>query len=346
MSIWQKNTIEDKKALIQFTADKENINQVAVEKDWWVTVVLKTLFQTSCAESLLFKGGTSLSKGWDSIIERFSEDIDLAIDHSFFNVNETSKSQKEKLRKQARKYVHETLSKELGEQLDAMGIVGYSIENITTIQTANGEKAIDSDKDPTVIHLNYESILDSKVEYIPSRVKIEISCLSMAEPCELKEITSLIYSHYPEEDDDTRSNIKTVLPTRTFLEKIFLLHEEFQKDTPRHLRMSRHLYDLERLMDTNFGKEALSDTHLYAEIVKHRSLYYTLKYIDYQKHHPSTINFCPPEKNRKDWDRDYEEMKNSFIYADNKLSFDELIARIEELQSRFRQLEIRQNFLE
>ena len=51
------------------------INQVAIEKDWWVTAVLKALFQTSCRESLVFKGGTSLSKGFN-IIERFSEDID------------------------------------------------------------------------------------------------------------------------------------------------------------------------------------------------------------------------------------------------------------------------------
>ena len=58
------------------------INQVALEKDWWVTIALKALFQTDCHDSLIFKGGTSLSKGFN-IIERFSEDIDLAISHSF-----------------------------------------------------------------------------------------------------------------------------------------------------------------------------------------------------------------------------------------------------------------------
>jgi predicted nucleotidyltransferase component of viral defense system len=44
-----------------------------------VTVALKATFQTPYAKSLLFKGGTSLSKSWN-LIERFSEDIDLAID--------------------------------------------------------------------------------------------------------------------------------------------------------------------------------------------------------------------------------------------------------------------------
>lgn len=45
--------------------------------------------------------------------------------------------------------------------------------------------------------------------------------------------------------------------------KAFLLNEEFQKEKPRSRRMSRHLYDLEKLMDTNYGKAALEDTALY-----------------------------------------------------------------------------------
>ena len=344
MSIWQKNTIEDRKALLQLTSDKERINPAAVEKDWWVTVTLKALFQTTCANSLLFKGGTSLSKGW-KLIERFSEDIDLAIDHTFWGINGNSKNQREKLRKKSRKYIHETLSKELDEQLKAMGITGYTIENITTVETSNGKKAIDSDKDPTVIHLNYDSLVNTKTAYMPTRIKIEISCLSMAEPSEDRKITSLIYSHYPEEDYETLSSIRTVLPSRTFLEKVFLLHEEFQKDKSRSLRMSRHLYDLEKLMDTEYGQKALTDSDLYEEIVKHRFTYYAIKYIDYQKHHPSTICFCPPENKRKEWSNDYDEMKSSFIYGE-ALPFDQLITRIEELQERFRLIKTKNNLLE
>ena len=79
-------------------------------------MTLKALFRTTCADSLIFKGGTSLSKGFQ-IIERFSEDIDLAISHSFFGIDKTSKSQREKLRKMARVFVHDTLSSELDARL-------------------------------------------------------------------------------------------------------------------------------------------------------------------------------------------------------------------------------------
>ena len=66
----------------------------AIEKDWWVTMVLKALFQTSCAEYLVFKGGTSLSKCWD-LIERFSEDVDVAISHDFFGIARISSKKSE-----------------------------------------------------------------------------------------------------------------------------------------------------------------------------------------------------------------------------------------------------------
>lgn len=51
---------------------------LAVEKDWWVTMVLKALSLTQFAGLMSFKGGTSLIKGWQ-LIERFSEDIDIAL---------------------------------------------------------------------------------------------------------------------------------------------------------------------------------------------------------------------------------------------------------------------------
>jgi hypothetical protein len=70
---------------------------------------------------------------------------------------------------------------------------------------------------------------------------------------QLKKIGITDYSIEPvtmaetSEDIGTHSIISTVMPTRTFLEKAFLLDEEFQKDNPRHRRMSRHLYDLEKI---------------------------------------------------------------------------------------------------
>ena len=334
--LWLHNELVDRLAMLQQTeVGHPGINQVAIEKDWWVTVVLKALFQTECCESLLFKGGTSLYKGFH-LIERFSEDIDLSISHSFFGIERTNKNQRDKLRKTARRYIHDVLSEQLDFNLKNMGVSGYNIEKVDRWLDNMGEwHPIDSDKDPTVIILQYPSVLQDAINYIPPRVKIEISCLSMDEPTEEREVHSLIGESLPVEDFGAGSKIKTVLPTRTFLEKMFLLAEEFQKERPRSVRMSRHLYDLEKLMDTQYGRDALTNHTLYDAIVEHRKTHYALKYVNYALLHPSTINFMIPEQHKEEWRADYANMRRFFIYGQS-LDFNVLLNRMAELQTRVR----------
>jgi predicted nucleotidyltransferase component of viral defense system len=58
------------------------LQPTAVEKDWWVTHTLAIIFSMNCSKALVFKGGTSLSKAWN-LIERFSEDVNLALDREY-----------------------------------------------------------------------------------------------------------------------------------------------------------------------------------------------------------------------------------------------------------------------
>lgn len=330
--------------MIQSVAQDHNIEDNAVEKDWWVTVVLKALFNTSCGKWLLFKGGTSLSKGWN-LINRFSEDIDISIGRNFFEdvlnlpfVKCENNNQVKKLRKASRDYIHGTLSAELDAELLKMGVKGYTIMNETV--TGEPPRPIDHDSDPTIIFVNYESILPSSMRLIDARVKIEISCLSMSEPYEQCEIRSLVFDKFPEEDDETAALINTVTPSRTFLEKALLLSEELQKEEPRSLRMSRHLYDLDRLMDTEFGQKALNDGKLYKAIVEHRRRFYHLGYVDYDKDYPAKIDFIPQNKVMNAYRLDYESnMVDGYIYGEAK-SFDESMKRMEKLLQDFRQIVI------
>ena len=83
-------------------AEQMGMSAFAVEKDWWVSRTLDIIFQMPIAAHLVFKGGTSLSKAW-KLINRFSEDIDLAIDKEFFEgyKGDISKTKITKLRKEA-----------------------------------------------------------------------------------------------------------------------------------------------------------------------------------------------------------------------------------------------------
>ena len=74
-----KLTKEEQLTILANVAEDKGIVDNAVEKDYWVSMVLRAIFSLPYAAAFVFKGGTSLSKGW-GLIERFSEDIDLAID--------------------------------------------------------------------------------------------------------------------------------------------------------------------------------------------------------------------------------------------------------------------------
>ena len=74
---------DTKRFVVEQTALLQGLSKQVVEKDLWVSTILEVIFDLPYADKLVFKGGTSLSKVW-GLIERFSEDIDLAIDRSQF----------------------------------------------------------------------------------------------------------------------------------------------------------------------------------------------------------------------------------------------------------------------
>lgn len=61
---WLQLTDEQRKAVIDEAEQISGITAKAIEKDWWVTLVLKALFRSAYKDFMVFKGGTSLSKGW------------------------------------------------------------------------------------------------------------------------------------------------------------------------------------------------------------------------------------------------------------------------------------------
>ncbi|WP_255307392.1 nucleotidyl transferase AbiEii/AbiGii toxin family protein [Allomuricauda sp. CP2A] len=83
MDRWYHVPARDKRIAYDQIGEQTNLPAFAVEKDWWVVQTLTILFELEIGNHLVFKGGTSLSKAW-KIIERFSEDIDLAVDRSYF----------------------------------------------------------------------------------------------------------------------------------------------------------------------------------------------------------------------------------------------------------------------
>jgi hypothetical protein len=305
-----------------------------IEKDWWVTTILRALFNLPYARHLSFKGGTNLSKCW-KIIQRMSEDIDIAIDREYLGFSgELSKTQiSDRLRRATCSFVRDKMQYDITNQLIADGIKPETFEvkvNITPISTT----------DPEVILVAYPSATDA-IDYIPSVVKIEVSGRSMSEPVDEVEIQSMIDETIPSTSfHEGKFKVRAVLPKRTFLEKLFLLHEEFSKRTSmiRVERMSRHIYDIEQMIHTNVAEEALNDDELYNSVIEHRKLFIGLKGFDYSTLAKKTLNVIPPKSIYNEWAQDYEIMRKSMIYVEAK-PFDELIDELRALNKRINAIE-------
>lgn len=331
MKEWFKLSEEDRRVVINQVSSKTGLLPVAVEKDLWVMIALNAIFSTELAEHLVFKGGTSLSKAW-GIIERFSEDIDLAIDRSFFGFNgNLNRSQVKNLRKASCKYVDEKFPKLLAKALLDNGVKEFELK-VTEFE--------ESDTDPLAIELNYNSLVE-KQEYLHPRILIEISSRSLIEPFENKELSSIISTIYPEQKFiDKPIVVPTVTPTRTLLEKMFLLHEEFQKPKDKKIRserMTRHLYDISRLIDTEYLERAISNKELYETIVNHRSKLTKISWVDYSTHNYKTLNFIPPKEIIEEYEKDYSAMKESMFYGETE-SFIDLIKKLKKLNTRINEL--------
>ena len=323
---------QQKLEIIEQVRNKIGLNEIAIEKDIWVTAVLRALFSLPYAEHISFKGGTSLSKCYD-LINRFSEDIDIAINREFLGFSGTlSKTQiSDRLRRTACSFVREKLQFDIEKELKNQGVDAdlFSVSvNITPISTT----------DPEIIEVRYQSLFPEN-NYIKPIVKLEVSGRSMNEPLRKVALQSFIDESYPDKAFAEKPfEVNAVVPERTFLEKICLLHEEFAKsqELMRSERMSRHLYDLERMLDAGIAEKALNDKDLFKQIVEHRRVFMGLKDFDYNTLLPSTISIIPPKNAIGQWQKDYETMRETMIYGES-LPFNKLMAKIEELNKKINQ---------
>lgn len=318
---------EEKEAVFREIANQMGMKAFAVEKDWWVSRTLEIIFQMPIASHLVFKGGTSLSKAW-KLINRFSEDIDLAIDKEFFEgyKGDISKTKITKLRKEAGAYTTGTFFEELKEKFHENGFTDLEFKVI---------EAKDSDQDPRVLEIYYPNIIPADTEYILPRVQIEISCRSLREPFSIQSFGSLVDEVYADKDFvRPLFEVPTVIPERTFLEKLFLLHEEFHRPVEKRRvdRLSRHLYDIYQLTQSGIASNAIADKELYETIVAHRYKFSRVGDVDYNRHNPKTLNPIPPPEVIADWGADYGKMKEDMIYDESKPSFEDLITNLEELK--------------
>ena len=284
-----------------------------IEKDFWVCWTLCALFRAPKLNAhLTFRGGTSLSKGWD-LIERFSEDIDLSMARGWFpdvkdpaeaGISSAERERRLKgLRNECRKVIAEVLCPVLtGEASKVPEPIRIEVEEL--------EKA----RDPFCIYLEYPGTgLTAPADYNRAMVKIELSGRADGWPMEERTISPYVVRAFPDFCSGATLSLSCVRPERTFWEKAALVHEQNTRPGERSIspRQARHLYDLCRLW--RVAKNSEGFRALFDGVVAHRRGYFDYTWVDYDALSPGSLRLVPPEKRLAEWRADYSAMQPMFF---------------------------------
>ena len=207
--------------IVEQTAEQSGRSAIVVEKDYYVTLILRLLAEQ--LELCVFKGGTSLSKGFH-VINRFSEDIDITF--------------KEHIGESRRKKLKNVVLKEISEELE------MPIANWNETQ---------SDRDYNVYFFSYTSVFELEDERLPQHIKLETALGSYAFPTQSVEIHNYIGDYLEKRNrtdvaeqfflDRFSMNLQSL--ERTYIDKIFALCDYYIQGKSK--RYSRHLYDIYKL---------------------------------------------------------------------------------------------------
>ena len=165
----------------------------------------------------------------------------------------------------------------------------------------------------------------------------------MREPFKKVKIQSLIDETFSDKQFSNKPfEVSAVVPQLTFIEKLCLLQEEFAKsqERVRTNRMSRHLYDIVKMMDKPILTipEAFYIKNLWTSVIEHRQKFVKITNFDYELLKPKNINIIPPNFIISQWQQDYETMRETMIYGES-LPFNKMINRIKQLNEQINKME-------
>lgn len=328
---------EEQKASLNHIATTLGLPLIVIEKDLWVTVLLHILFGKNGSKDILFKGGTSLSKGFN-LIDRFSEDIDVT-----YSI-ETLKEHYGEFENPWNYFENETKwsNKKLEKELDNLKNIGqkYTDEILLKI-IENGLKEITnlefevSSKDEMTLYIKYPKILDD-IEYggsyINPVVKIEAGVRSARVPTIKKEINSFFEQVLGKSET---IEVEILRPDRTFWEKVTILHAENSRNDPSRIEkrnhLSRHIYDIAKLYKSEYGQMAIDNLELLADVVNHKSTFYKDNKADYENATPKNIRILPTKELNDSFRDDYEDMAKTMIVGDVP-TYQELLEILNEIK--------------
>ena len=292
------------------TAARRNVADAIVEKDFWVCWVLKQLFSNKAFEGrLLFKGGTSLSKIFHAI-NRFSEDIDLAVEYAALGFTGDKDPRKENISKSKRNAI---LDEMLGtcQSYIAGEFLGTFRQQCAEILGAGDTWGLDVNKnDPNTVEFRYPVAGAKGLDYVNPRVVLELGTHAEFVPHDQFTIRSFAAEEFPHVVQDHDISVMALLAKRTFWEKATILHAEYHRPAEKSLpeRYSRHYYDVAMMGEGKIKDEALADKELLAQVVRHKETFYPSGWARYDLARRGSLRLVPPDSRVAALEQDYKKM--------------------------------------
>lgn len=331
---------QDRAALFGETGAARGMANTIVEKDFWVCWTLKRLFgvQGKDTASLVFKGGTSLSKAFNAI-RRFSEDIDLSFDRADLGYTGDRDPEKDGLsKKKAGQLIEDLVSdveRHIAEKL-MPALHAAIVEHLG--EPADGAWSLEIDpNDAQTVNFHYPTALPpteyESIGYITPRVKLELGARGDPWPTEEKTIHPYSAEDFPDFFSAPDVVVTVLSARRTFWEKATALHAEAHRpaESPMPQYFSRHYYDLAMLLDTAEGQAAASDFELLAQVAKHKATFFRSGWASYDTAKPGTLRLTPDAARIRDLQADYRAMA-PMMFDERPPAFDAILTTLGKLQ--------------
>lgn len=309
----------ERRDLFLATANRIGTAEQNIEKDFWVCWTLNALFNGLApgGPRLLFKGGTSLSKGF-GLIERFSEDIDITVFREDIGQPATVEEleglsgKKRTARLDAiREACQEYIRGPLREQMETLLRQALVAADQPTDRTRVELDADDPDGQSLLVW--YPTITANENDYIRRAVKIEAGAKSALDPHAPVSVRPFIADDLTQQDFSVR-NVTTVDPIRTFWDKVVILHglrrwfERRGELRGGGQRVSRHYYDVARLLASETGRNAADDLEMARDCVRHAKMFFNRPDLDLASAMPGTFALAPHDEMLDILRRDYDAM--------------------------------------
>lgn len=313
-----------------------------IEKDFWVCWTLDALFNglKEGGPRLLFKGGTSLSKGF-GLINRFSEDIDVTVFRddigepaTIEELNALSGNKRrarlDAIKDACKAHINGPLRAELSlilqDRLQASGLDAGSAR----------VEADDADPDGQTLLIWYPAATP-RSDYVRAAIKIESGAKSALDPNSEVPIKPYVDDDLPALDL-TVPAVRTVDPERTFWDKVVILHglrRWFDKRGELRgggQRVSRHYYDLHLLAGDPIGEAAIAERALGVDCVAHARMFFNRPDFDLASAAPGSFALAPHDAMIEQLRGDYRAMQG-MIFGDPP-DFEAVLDSISSLETR------------